>query len=241
MNESYIRNVIEAALLAAGGPLPVTELVRLFEENVRPSGAEVRAALEALAAEYTGRGIELKETAGGFRIQVRRELAAEISRLWPERATRYSRALLETLALIAYRQPITRAEIEAVRGVAVNPNITRTLIERNWVRVVGHRDVPGHPELLGTTREFLDYFGLQNLDDLPPLAELKALGEVDLQLGLSPEQAGVPPVAEAVPEAGARTLPEDHAPGQDAVDEDELSAGTSESAARVAGLRALEG
>ena len=121
MNESYIRNVIEAALLAAGGPLPVTELARLFEESARPSGAEVRAALEALAADYAGRGIELKETASGFRIQVRRELAAEISRLWPERATRYSRALLETLALIAYRQPITRAEIEAVRGVAVNP------------------------------------------------------------------------------------------------------------------------
>jgi segregation and condensation protein B len=241
MNESYIRNVIEAALLAAGAPLPVSELLRLFEDSVRPSGAEVRAALEALAAEYGGRGIELKETAGGFRIQVRRELAAEISRLWPERATRYSRALLETLALIAYRQPITRAEIEAVRGVTVNPNITRTLIERNWVRVVGHRDVPGHPELLGTTREFLDYFGLKNLDDLPPLAELKALGEVNLQLGLSGDEAAAPLVAEGVPEAGEGTPPEDHASGQDAADEDELSAGTSESAARVAGLRALEG
>ncbi|HJX22231.1 MAG TPA: SMC-Scp complex subunit ScpB, partial [Steroidobacteraceae bacterium] len=185
MSESYVRNVIEAALLAAGTPLPVAELTRLFEDSARPSVHQVRAALAALAAEYSGRGIELKETASGFRIQVRRELAAEISRLWPERTARYSRALLETLALIAYRQPITRAEIEAVRGVTVNPNIIRTVIERNWVRVVGHRNVPGHPELLGTTREFLDYFGLQSLDELPPLAEVKAMGDVNLQLGLA--------------------------------------------------------
>src|SRR5580700_1292880 len=194
MNEAYVRNVIEAALLAAGNPVPLAELQRLFEENVRPGTAQLRAALAALAAEYSGRGIELKETASGFRIQVRRELAAEISRLWPERAARYSRALLETLALIAYRQPITRAEIEAVRGVAVNPNIIRTVIERNWVRVVGHRNVPGHPELLGTTREFLDYFGLQSLDELPPLAEVRAMDDVNLQLGLADE--GVPAAGE---------------------------------------------
>src|SRR3984957_10610527 len=174
MNESYLKNVIEAALLAAGNPVPLAELQRLFEE----------AARAVLEAEYAGRGIELKETAGGFRIQVRRELAPEISRLWPERAARYSRALLETLALIAYRQPITRAEIEAVRGVAVNPNIIRTVIERNWVRVVGHRDVPGRPELLGTTRDFLDYFSLKSLDELPPLAELTAMADVNLQLDL---------------------------------------------------------
>src|SRR5215813_15462249 len=184
MNETYLRNVLEAALLAAGNPLALAELARLFEEAGRPSNAELRAALEALAREYEGRGIELKETASGFRIQVRRELAPEISRLWPERAARYSRALLETLALIAYRQPITRAEIEAVRGVAVNPNIIRTVIDRNWVRIVGHRDVPGRPELLGTTKEFLDYFGLKNLDELPPLAELKTLGDIKVQFEL---------------------------------------------------------
>ena len=189
MNESYIRNVVEAALLAAGKPLQPSELAQLFDENLRPQADEVRAALDSLAAEYSGRGIELKETAAGFRIQVRRELASEISRLWPERPARYSRALLETLALIAYRQPITRAEIEAVRGVTVNPNILKTVIERNWVRVVGHRDVPGRPELLGTTREFLDYFGLKSLDELPPLAELKALGDFNLQLQL-PGAAG---------------------------------------------------
>ena len=136
----------------------------------------MRAQLDALAAEYATRGIEMKET--GERLSrpgARASSRAEISRLWPERPPRFSRALLETLALIAYRQPITRAEIEAVRGVAVNPNIVKTLLERNWVRVVGQRDVPGHPELLGTTREFLDYFGLKSLDELPPLAELTAM------------------------------------------------------------------
>ena len=198
MNESYIRNVIEAGLLAAGGPVPIAELARLFDDAVRPSTQVLRQVLEALAAEYEGRGIELKETASGFRVQVRSELAGEISRLWPERAARYSRALLETLALIAYRQPITRAEIEAVRGVAVNPNIIRTMIERSWVRVVGHRDVPGHPELLGTTREFLDYFGLKSLEELPPLAELKAMGDLTLQLALAAAgcgASGTPPSA----------------------------------------------
>ncbi len=190
MSEStYVKNVVEAALLAAGRPLQVNELAQLFDEFARPTPAEIRAALDALQADYAERGIEVKETASGFRIQVRRELANEISRLWPERPPRYSRALLETLALIAYRQPITRAEIEAVRGVAVNPNIIKTLIERNWVRVVGTRDVPGRPELLGTTREFLDYFGLKSLDELPPLSELKAMGDVNLQLPLSGDES----------------------------------------------------
>lgn len=184
MNEFYIRNVIEAALLAAGKPLQLAEIGQLFDETTRPKVEDLRATIDTLAAEYASRGIEVKETAAGFRIQVRREFSAEVSRLWPERPARYSRALLETLALIAYRQPITRAEIEAVRGVAVNPNIVKTVIERNWVRVVGHRDVPGRPELLGTTREFLDYFGLRSLDELPPLAELKAMGDYNLQLEL---------------------------------------------------------
>jgi segregation and condensation protein B len=231
MNDSYVRNVIEAALLAAGGPLPLAELARLFDEQRRPATAALRAALAALAAEYAGRGIELKETAGGFRIQVRRELTAEISRLWPERTARYSRALLETLALIAYRQPITRAEIEAVRGVAVNPNIIRTVIERSWVRVVGHREVPGHPELLGTTREFLDYFGLKTLDELPPLAELKALSDLSLQLAMSESDAAAP--AAAMAEAGA--VPEEGA------DEDELSAAGAGALELVAAPRALDG
>ena len=146
MNEAYLKNVIEAALLASGRPLAVEQIAQLFDEHVRPSAAEVRTQLGALSAEYAPRGIEMKETASGFRVQVRGALASEISRLWPERPPRFSRALLETLALISYRQPITRAEIEAVRGVAVNPNILKTLIERNWVRVVGERDVVRHPE-----------------------------------------------------------------------------------------------
>src|SRR5882757_1889445 len=184
MNEFYIRNVVEAALLAAGKSLQLAELGQIFEESARPKAEDIRAALEVLTTEYSGRAVEIKETAAGFRNQVRKKFANEISRLWPERPARYSRALLETLALIAYRQPITRAEIEAVRGVAVNPNILKTVIERNWVRVVGHRDVPGRPELLGTTRDFLDYFGLKNLDDLPPLAELKIIGDIKVQFDL---------------------------------------------------------
>jgi segregation and condensation protein B len=185
MNESYIRNVIEAALLAAGRPLSLAEFAQLFTETSRPTVAALRSALTRLEADYEDRGIEVKETANGYRIQVRRALAGEISRLWPERPPRYSRAMLETLALIAYRQPITRGEIESVRGVAVNPQIIKAMLERNWVRVVGVRDVPGRPELLGTTREFLDYFGLKSLDELPPLAELQAMGDFNLQLELS--------------------------------------------------------
>ncbi|MEJ0039816.1 MAG: SMC-Scp complex subunit ScpB [Gammaproteobacteria bacterium] len=185
MSDNYFKNVVEAALLAAGRPLQLSEIAELFEENARPELDVLRAALDALGADYSSRGIELKETATGFRIQVRKEMANEVSRLWPERPPKYSRALLETLALIAYRQPITRGEIEAVRGVAVNPNIIKTVIERNWVRVVGTRDVPGRPELLGTTKDFLDYFGLRALDELPPLAELKAMGEINLQLDLA--------------------------------------------------------
>jgi segregation and condensation protein B len=185
MSEHYHRNVIEAGLLAAGKSLTLAELAQLFEEQARPAAAELRAALELLAADYAGRALELRETASGYRVQVRREYATEVARLWPERPQRYSRALLETLALIAYRQPITRAEIEAVRGVAVNPNIVKTLLERNWIRVVGHRDLPGRPELLGTTREFLDYFGLRTLEELPTLAELRSLNDIDPQIPLA--------------------------------------------------------
>jgi segregation and condensation protein B len=184
MSEREIRNIIEAALLAAGRSLTLSELALLFEEQPRPAPTAIRAALDELAQEYAERSIEIHETGGGFRIQVRRRYATAVARLWPERPQRYSRALLETLALIAYRQPITRAEIEAVRGVTVNPNIIRTLLERQWIRVVGHRDLPGRPELLGTTRDFLEYFGLKSLDDLPPLAQLRSLGELDPQFEL---------------------------------------------------------
>jgi segregation and condensation protein B len=202
MSRPELKYVLEAALFAAGKSLTIAELGALFEEHERPSAAELRTALAQLAEDYGARSIELKETGAGVRIQVRREFGPAVGRLWPDRPQRYSRALLETLALIAYRQPITRAEIEAVRGVAVNPNIVKTLLERQWIRVVGHRDLPGRPELLGTTREFLEYFSLLNLEELPPLEQLRALGELDPQLNLpvSGEAAGataVPPAAEA--------------------------------------------
>jgi segregation and condensation protein B len=204
MIQQYIKNVIEAALLAAGRSLNYEELGQLFDEKERPETVALREAVRALDEDYAGRAMELRETASGLRIQVRREFNNELARLWPERTQRYSRALLETLALIAYRQPITRAEIEAVRGVAVNPNITRTLMERNWVRVVGTRDLPGRPELLGTTRELLDYFGLKSLDELPPLEELKSFGDMDPQLALpvaEPQIEAPPAVVAAVSDA----------------------------------------
>ena len=182
METGQLKGIIEAALLAYGQPLAIEQLRELFDEHERPDAAAVRKALAALAEDCEGRPVELVEVASGWRLQVRREHSARLSKLWQERPTRYSRALLETLALIAYRQPITRAEIENVRGVTVNPNIVRTLTERGWIRVVGHREVPGHPELLGTTREFLDYFGLKSLDELPSLAALKDMDDVGIQL-----------------------------------------------------------
>ena len=197
MSDNYLKNVIEAALLAAARPVPVSELQQIFDEQSRPTPKELRAVLDQLSADYEGRGVAIRETANGYRFQVRSEFAHEVSRLWPDRPKKYSRALLETIALIAYRQPITRAEIENVRGVAVNPEIVKTLMERNWVRVVGHRDVPGHPELLGTTAEFLDYFSLKSIEDLPPLAELKSLTEFNLQLPLPGTSDGT-----AAPEGG---------------------------------------
>jgi segregation and condensation protein B len=182
MDTEQLTNIIEAALLAYGQPLGMEQLRSLFDESERPEPAQVHAALAALAAECEGRPVELVEVASGFRLQVRQDYSARLSRLWQERPSRYSRALLETLALIAYRQPISRGEIENVRGVTVNPNIIRTLTDRGWIRVVGHREVPGYPELLGTTREFLDYFGLKSLDELPSLAALRDMDDVGIQL-----------------------------------------------------------
>lgn len=235
MSASDTRNIIEAALLAAGKSLTLSELSQLFDEQERPEPAAIRAALESLAQDYAGRPIEIKETGAGWRIQVRRAYAATVARLWPERPQRYSRALLETLALIAYRQPITRAEIESVRGVAVNPNITKTLLERQWIRVVGHRDLPGRPELLGTTREFLEYFGLKSLDELPPLTELRSLGELDPQLDLP--VAGQPDAAVVVDEPAATAAGEpveEEASDADAAEADEFSAAAQASSGLVA-------
>jgi segregation and condensation protein B len=183
MDQTELKHLLEAALLAAGRPLSLDQLVELCEKSGGADRALVRAALEALAADYASRGIELREVASGYRVQVKPGLTDLLAPLWEERAPRYTRALLETLALVAYRQPITRGEIEEVRGVVVSTNIIRTLLERSWIRVVGHRDVPGKPAMFGTTREFLDYFGLKRLDDLPPLAEIKDFANIGAELG----------------------------------------------------------
>ncbi len=168
-----LKAILEGALFAAGGPLSLEQLQSLFGEEECPERMALAATLAELAEDYGGRGIEIAQVAGGYRVQVRAEVAPWVARLWDEKATRYSRALLETLALIAYRQPITRGEIEDIRGVAVTTQIVKTLIEREWIRVVGHRDVPGRPALYATTRRFLDYFGLRSLNDLPPLSEIR--------------------------------------------------------------------
>lgn len=172
MDDSEIKYFIEAALLAAGRPLSIEQLLALFDESSMPERGQVRAAIATLQDEYAGRGLTIAEVASGFRIQIKSSMADRLQKLWEDRPPRYSRALFETLALIAYRQPLTRGEIEEVRGVSVSPNIIRTLLERDWIRVVGHRDVPGRPAMFGTTRNFLDYFGLRKLDDLPPLADI---------------------------------------------------------------------
>ncbi len=194
MDSKQLKFVIEAALLAAGRPLTVDRLQELFGKEDPPIRQDLRAAIIELTADYSGRGIEVTEVASGFRIQVRSSMAHQLERLWEERPPRYSRALLETLSIIAYRQPVTRGEIEEIRGVAVSTNIIRTLLERNWVRVVGHRDVPGKPALFGTTREFLDYFDLKKLDDLPPLSELKDFDRLNIQLDLPDGEVGDAPL-----------------------------------------------
>ena len=200
MNEQYVKNVVEAALLAAGRPVTMDELIGVFDERDGSNADEVKTAITALTADYESRGLELLEVASGYRIQIKAAVAEPVSRLWQERPAKYSRALLETLALVAYRQPITRGEIEQIRGVTVNPHIIKTLLERAWIRVVGHRDVPGKPELLGTTREFLDYFSLKKLDDLPTLSQLKELEDLRVQLtlpGADPQVLDEEPNAEA--------------------------------------------
>ena len=183
MQETGLVQIIEGALLAAGKSLTVAQLAELFDEHERPEATEIREALKEAAARCEDRGFELREVAGGFRFQVRQSLSPWVARLWHERPQKYSRALLETLGLVAYRQPFTRGEIEEIRGVAVSTNIIKTLHEREWIRVVGHRDVPGRPAMYATTRQFLDYFNLKSLDQLPALAEIRDLETLNVELG----------------------------------------------------------
>ncbi|MEQ7919614.1 SMC-Scp complex subunit ScpB [Xanthomonas sp. WHRI 1810A] len=170
-----LATLLEAFLLASGKPQSLERLYELFEEGERPEPPVFKKALEVLRKSCDNRAFELKEVASGYRLQIREKFSPWVGRLWEERPQRYSRALLETMALIAYRQPITRGEIEDVRGVAVNTNIVKTLLEREWVRIVGYRDVPGKPAMFATTKAFLDHFNLKNLDELPPLADLRQL------------------------------------------------------------------
>ena len=193
-----VKRVLEGAILASDGPLDRDAMLLLFDENERPSKKGLNEILALLAEDYANRGIELREVSSGFRFQVRKEMGPWVSRLWQEKPPRYSRAILETLALIAYRQPITRGEIEEIRGVAVNTQIVRTLLERNWVRVVGHRDVPGRPAMYATTRQFLDYFDLKSLEDLPPLSEIRDLDKINEELQLEEDKR----VAEVLAEQG---------------------------------------
>ncbi len=189
MELKKLKNILEAVLLAAERSLTVIQLEALFElDEERPTRDEIRKALHEMADDFEVRGFELKQVASGFRLQVRQEFATWVGRLWEEKPARYTRALLETMALIAYRQPITRGEIEEVRGVSVSSNIIKTLLERDWIKVLGHKDVPGKPTLYGTTKEFLDYFNLQKLDQLPTLAEIKDLDSIHPELELDEDK-----------------------------------------------------
>lgn len=196
MTETGLVQILEAAMLAAGRPLTVQNMADLFDQQERPENTEIREALKQIADRCEDRGYELREVSSGFRFQVRQALSPWVARLWHERPQKYSRALLETLALIAYRQPITRGEIEEIRGVAVSTNIIRTLHEREWIRVVGHRDVPGRPAMYASTRTFLDYFNLKNLEQLPVLAEIRDFDTLTAELGFEPLPELSPDVVE---------------------------------------------
>ncbi len=203
MTVEKLQSIIEAALMIAGQPLNIAAIQNLFPEDERPNSADIKTALKNIADRHENSGIELHEVASGYRLQARAELSPWLSKLWEERAPRYSRAFLETLAIIAYKQPITRAEIEEIRGVTVSSNIVKTLQEREWIRVIGYKEVPGKPAIYGTTKEFLDYFGLKSLAELPTLAEFKNLEAQDaqLQVQLALENSDIgPDNSEVIPE-----------------------------------------
>jgi len=238
MDDNEIKYFIEAALLAAGRPMSIDELQNLFDGRSVPEKAQIRQAINDLLDDYEKRGITISEVASGFRVQVKTDMADRLEKLWEERSPRYSRALFETLVLIAYRQPMTRGEIEEIRGVSVSTNIVRSLLEREWIRVVGHRDVPGRPAMFGTTKIFLDYFGLKKLDDLPPLADLSDWESLRVQLNLP----AVDEDEDGVPTAEVTELPALYAEGEEAVStEDSEEAAVLESALEaVPGLEPIE-
>jgi segregation and condensation protein B len=197
MNTELIKKIVEGALLAAGRPLDISQLEKLFADDERPPRDQLRAAIEDIQADCRGRGYDVVQVASGFRFQVSDELAPWINRLWEEKPKRYSRAMLETLALIVYRQPLTRGDIELVRGVAVSSDIIRALQEREWIAVVGHRDVPGRPALYATTKQFLNYFNLKSLQQLPALGAIKDFAELDPELELALARSAAAPSADS--------------------------------------------
>lgn len=187
--DNKVKMIVEGLLMAAGRPLTLDNIIAVFAKNEQPDRAELKTVMEAISADCDDRGFELKQVASGYRFQVKQDLSEWVAKLWEERPPRYTRALLETLALIAYRQPITRGDIEEIRGVGVSANIIRTLLDREWIRVVGHRDVPGRPAMFATTKQFLDYFNLKSLQELPPLSEIKELAQTDQEIDLADELA----------------------------------------------------
>jgi segregation and condensation protein B len=187
--DNKVKMIVEGLLLAAGRPLTLDNIIQVFSKEEQPDRKELKLVMESIAEDCADRGFELKEVASGFRFQVKQELSEWVAKLWEERPPRYTRALLETLALVAYRQPITRGDIEEIRGVGVSSNIVRTLLDREWIRVVGHRDVPGRPAMFATTKQFLDYFNLKSLQDLPPLSEIRDLAVADPEFDLEDDLA----------------------------------------------------
>lgn len=187
--DNKVKMIVEGLLMAAGRPLTLDNIIAVFAKNEQPDRKELKTVMEAISADCDDRGFELKQVASGYRFQVKQDLSEWVAKLWEERPPRYTRALLETLALIAYRQPITRGDIEEIRGVGVSANIIRTLLDREWIRVVGHRDVPGRPAMFATTKQFLDYFNLKSLQELPPLSEIKELAQTDQEIDLADELA----------------------------------------------------
>lgn len=216
--DNKVKMIVEGLLLAAGRPLSLDNIIQVFSKDEKPDRNELKSVMESIAEDCGDRGFELKEVASGFRFQVKQELSEWVAKLWEERPPRYTRALLETLALVAYRQPITRGDIEEIRGVGVSSNIVRTLLDREWIRVVGHRDVPGRPAMFATTKQFLDYFNLKSLQDLPPLSEIKDLAPDEPEFDLEDDLAN----------QRILDLPED------AVDENSVELSDSEQAELIA-------
>lgn len=224
MTPEKLQSIIEAALMVAGYPLTIASLQNLFAEEERPSHSDIKAVLTLIKDRHLQSGIELQEVASGYRLQAKTELSPWLSKLWEERTPRYSRAFLETLAIIAYKQPITRAEIEEIRGVTVSSHIMKTLQEREWIRVIGYREVPGKPAIYGTTKDFLDHFNLKSLTDLPTLAEFKNLeaqdAQLQVQLALENSQIG-PQESEAIPEERDALIAEEQEPMEESGSDDE--------------------